>query len=483
MFLDKIKQAPMAGTFNDYILLPGLADLEPSNIDVSTRLTDNIELTTPFISSPMDTVSGSELAIALARLGGLGILHRNCSIEEEVEDARKVKRAESFIIRDVVSISPDQNVEEATDIMHKKNISGLPVIKDGKLSGIITKRDVTFATSSRFVKEVMTDNVIIAREDVSVKEAKKLMSENKIEKLPIVNKKDTLTGLITIKDLFLREKYPYGTRDEDGRLMVGAAVSPFDIKRAKVLEKHVDLLVIDVAHFHNKNVIESTKKLIKETDIEIIVGNIGTKEAMTDIITNLEGISGVRVGVGSGSICTTSDVTKAGSPTLYATCLVSEAIYENKSKISVISDGGIRHSGHAALAFSLGASAVMMGNVFARCKESLGELVTIGDRYYKKYRGMGSIEARQKRFTLDRYNTPSKELAEGVEGLVPYTGDTEQVVNRLVSGLKASMGYAGASSISDMWNKTKLARVSQLGGQELKPHNILLPNQNEKTEI
>ena len=197
MFLNKIKQAPMAGTFNDYILLPGLADLEPSDIDVSTRLTENIELTTPFISSPMDTVSGSELAIALARLGGLGILHRNCSIEEEVEDARKVKRAESFIIRDVVSISPDQNVEEATDIMHKKNISGLPVIKDGKLSGIITKRDVTFATSSRFVKEVMTGNVIIAREDVSVKEAKKLMSENKIEKLPIVNKKDKLTGLIT----------------------------------------------------------------------------------------------------------------------------------------------------------------------------------------------------------------------------------------------------------------------------------------------
>ena len=283
---------------------------------MSTRLTENIELTTPFISSPMDTVSGSDLAIALARLGGLGILHRNYSIEDEVEDARKVKRAESFIIRDVVSISPDQNVEEATDIMHKKNISGLPVIKDEKLSGIITKRDVTFATSSRFVKEVMTDNVIIAREDVSVEEAKKLMSENKIEKLPIVNKKGKLTGLITIKDLFLREKYPYGTRDEDGRLMVGAAVSPFDIKRAKVLEKHVDLLVIDVAHFHNKNVIESTKKLIKETDIEIIVGNIGTKEAMTDIITNLEGVSGVRVGVGSGSICTTSDVTKAGSPTL-----------------------------------------------------------------------------------------------------------------------------------------------------------------------
>ncbi|MFQ5710821.1 MAG: IMP dehydrogenase [Candidatus Geothermarchaeales archaeon] len=476
MFCEKILNAPSAATFNDFILTPGHVHVEPDEIDVSTWLTREIKLVSPFVSSPMDTVTESEMAIALARLGGLGFLHRNCSVEEEVEQARIVKRAESFIIRDVVSIKPDQMVGEAIKIMQEKKISGLPVVSGRRLQGIITKRDVYFSSPDKSVEDVMTKEVITAGEDVTIEEAKELMRENKIEKLPIVDDNKRLRGLITIKDIYLREKYPHATRDERGSLRVGAAISPFDLRRATALEKYVDILVIDVAHFHNENVIEATKKIMDNVGVEIIVGNIGTREAALDIATRLDGVAAVRAGVGSGSICSTSEITKAGSPTLHATSLAADAFNEVGADIKIIADGGIRTPGHAALAFAVGASTVMMGNIFARCKESPSELVIIGERYYKRYRGMGSAAAQAKRMALDRYGQPSKGIAEGVEGLVPYAGEAAEVVDRFVAGLKASMGYAGASSIKDMWLVARLARLSQLGQQEMRPHSIVLPS-------
>ncbi len=367
-------------------------------------------------------------------------------------------------------------VGKAVKIMQEKKISGLPVVKGNLLQGIITKRDVYFSSHDKQVNEVMTEKMTTADESVTIEEAKELMRENKIEKLPIIDEKKRLRGLITIKDIYLREKYPQATRDESGRLMVGAAISPFDLERAKNLEKYVDLLVIDVAHFHNENVIQATKKIMENVGSEIIVGNIGTREAALDIATRLEGVAAIRAGVGSGSICSTSEITKAGSPTLYATSVSADAFNEVGANIKIIADGGIRIPGHVALALAVGASTVMMGNIFARCRESPGELVVIGERYYKRYRGMGSSAARAKRMALDRYAQPIKGIAEGVEGMVPYAGEAVEVVSRFIAGLKASMGYAGASSIKDMWLLAKLARLSSLGVQEMKPHSIVLPS-------
>lgn len=424
----------------------------------------------------MDTVTESDMAVALARHGGLGVIHRNCSVDEQVAMAKRVKRAEALVIRDVITVTPDDTVGQALSLMEKHNISGLPVVEGTKLAGIVTGRDVRFAQASLLVKQVMTKSVVKAEEGTSIEEAQRLLRDHKIEKLPIVNKADELSGLITFKDILLRGKYPEAARDENGQLLCAAAVSPFDLDRAKKLDEYADILVTDVSHFHNSNVFKATKKLMAEVSADLIVGNIGTYQAAEDAIAELDGVSGFRVGIGSGSICTTSEVTKAGAPTLFAAAQVSDAVAKYKADIPVIADGGIRTPGDIAIALAVGASAVMIGNLFARCSESPGTLITIGGRYYKQYRGMGSETARAKRYSLDRYSMPSKGVPEGVEGWVPYKGEVSIVLDELVSGLRASMGYAGAGNIHELWTKARLAALSPSGAEEARPHDILLPS-------
>ena len=479
-FVEKFKGIQVAITFRDVMLIPGRSEVEPTDVNVRTRVTKSYELNIPIVSSPMDTVTESEMAIAIARHGGLGVIHRNCSIEEQLEMVKRVKRAEAAIIRDVITVGPDDSVGNTLALMHKHNISGLPVVEKQRLVGIVTGRDVRF-TEDRFpVKDVMTKNVVTAEEGISINEAQQILRDHKIEKLPIVNKEKELIGLITFKDILLRGKYPKAVRDENGQLLCGASISPFDLDRAKKLDKHVQILVTDVAHFHNANVFRATKKILSEVSADIVVGNIGTFEAAEDVITELDGVSGFRVGIGSGSICITSEVTRAGSPTLFATAQVSDAVAKYGTDIPVIADGGIRSPGDAAVALAGGASAVMIGNLLARCKESPGAVITIGGRYYKQYRGMGSASAIAKRHSTDRYAMPSKGVTEGVEGWVPYKGEASIVLDELVSGLQASMGYAGARNIQELWQKARLAALSQYGAEESRPHDIILPNESQE---
>ena len=424
----------------------------------------------------MDTVTEAELAIALARTGGLGVIHRNCSIEEQVAMLRAVKRAEAFIIYDVITITPDQTVKEAIELMERHNIHGLPVVdKNEKLVGIITGRDVRFAEHSLKVSDVMSKDVQTADEDITIEKAKEILHAHRIEKLPIVNEKGHIIGLITMKDLMLRGKYPNAARDEEGRILCAAAISPFDEKRVEELEKaNVDIIVIDVAHVHNANCFKAIKSILKNTNMEIVIGNLGTYEGAVDALTQLDGIAGLRVGIGSGSICTTSVVTRAGSPTLYATLSAADACLELGVKdVPIIADGGIRNPGDIAVAIAAGASCVMMGNIFAGTRESPGHLITLEGRYYKEYRGMASHAAKRKLYAMDRY--PAKAIAEGVEGYVPYRGTVEDVVTEFVSGLKATMGYVGARNIKEIWEKGKFGVLTQAGIRETRPHDIFMP--------
>ena len=475
-FRDKFENAVHALTFNDVLLLPGWATIEPSEAEVGSRATLGVELNVPFISSPMDTVTESEMAIALARHGGLGVLHRNCSAEQQVEMARKVKRAEALIIRDVVTVRPDLTVDDLLELMDRHGIHGFPVVDErDSIVGIVTWRDFRLADRSLRVEDVMTKEVITAGEEITLEEAKKVLHEHKIEKLPIVDDAGRVTGLITMKDITLKGTYPDAVRDEQGRLICAAAVSPFDLDRARALDEYVDIIVTDVAHFHNRNCFDAAKKILDEVSAEVVVGNIGTYEAAEDCLTKLDGVAGLRVGIGSGSICSTSVVTRAGAPTLFATSQVADAVKECGSDVPIIADGGIRNPGDIAVALAVGASCAMMGNVFAGTSESPGRLVALEGRYYKEYYGMGSAAARQKRYAQDRYSQPSKTINEGVEGWVPYRGSVSDIVAEFVGGLKAAMGYVGAQNVPEMWEKGRLALVTERGAQEISPHDIMLP--------
>jgi len=480
-FRDKFKNADNALTFNDVILLPGWTTLEPDEASVKTQATRNVSLNAPFIASPMDTVTESEMAIALARNGCLGVLHRNCSAEEEVDMARAVKRAEALIIRDVITVNPETTIEELLALMKEHSISGFPVVENGdSLAGIVTWRDVRLADKGLKVGDVMTKDVITGTEETSLEEAMVILHDHRIEKLPIVDGKGRVRGLMTMKDITLKGTYPDALRDEEGRLICAAATSPFDLERAKALDKYVDILITDVAHFHNKNCFEATKKILKEVEAEVIVGNIGTYEAAEDCLTKLDGVAGLRVGIGSGSICSTSVVTRAGAPTLYATSQAADAVKDYGADVPVIADGGLRNPGDIAVALAVGASCAMMGNVFAGCSESPGRLVALEGRYYKEYYGMGSPRARRKRFVQDRYSQPSKAISEGVEGWVPYRGPVTDIISEFVGGLKAAMGYVGARTIPEIWDKARLALITERGAKEIAPHNIMRPGPNRE---
>ena len=482
MFKDKFESIREGYTFDDVLLIPSKSPVEPRDADVSSKFSRHIDIKLPIASSPMDTVTETEMAIAMARQGAIGILHRNLSINQQAGFVRKVKREESIIIRDVHTVAPETPITELRNIMKTKNIGGLPVVSGEKLVGIVTKRDLEFAgKDKKFVQDIMVKDVIYAHDNIDIKEALEILYKNRIEKLPLVDKSMRVVGLITAKDITTREKFPQASRDKAGKLIVGAAVGPFDVERALTLEKEgVDVLVVDTAHAHNENVLASLKKMRKEISVDLVAGNIATKEAAEDLISI--GVDGLRVGIGPGSICTTRIIAGIGVPQLTAISDVAEVA--NGQNVPVIADGGIRFSGDIVKAFAAGANSVMLGSLFAGTEESPGGEIILNGRKYKAYRGMGSIGAIQTGIS-DRYGKlgATKFVAEGVEGVVPFRGKAEEVLFQLIGGVKSGMGYVGAKNIDELRIKSRFVKISANGLKESHPHDIRITSEPPNYQI
>lgn len=465
-------------TFDDVLLVPGKSSVLPRDVDVTTRLSRNINLNIPLISAAMDTVTESEMAIALAREGGIGIIHKNMTMTRQAEEVDKVKRSESGMILDPITITPDKTIGDVLDLMAKYSISGIPVVQDEKLVGILTNRDLRFQPDRGIkVAEVMTSqNLITAPLGTNLDEAEVILQKYKIEKLPVVDKTGKLRGLITFKDIQKKKRFPLACKDKHGRLRVGAAVGVAEdtVERAYALLKAgVDVLVVDTAHGHSRGVLGMVKRLkSKYPEAEIIAGNVGTSEAARDIIR--AGADAVKVGIGPGSICTTRVVAGVGVPQITA---VMECVsVARKYKIPVIADGGIKQTGDIPKAIAAGADSVMIGGLFAGLQESPGEKVLYEGRTYKIYRGMGSLGA-MKEGSKDRYfqdveDDLQKLVPEGIEGRVPYKGDLSATVYQMIGGLRAAMGYCGAENISALQKKARFVRMSDAGLRESHPHDI-----------
>ncbi|MEN8263700.1 MAG: IMP dehydrogenase [Nitrospirota bacterium] len=464
-------------TFDDVLLMPAKSDVLPGDADISTMLTKNIRINAPIISAAMDTVTDGNLAIAIAREGGIGIVHRAMSVSDQASEIDKVKKSESGMITDPITIQPEDRISKALGLMEKFRISGVPITKKKKLVGILTNRDLKFETDlQKKASQVMTKKgLITAREGITLEKAKEILHKYKIEKLPIVGKGMTLIGLITIKDIEKREKYPNSCKDSFGRLRVGGAlgVGREAVTRAAALIKAgVDVLVIDTAHGHSKRVINTVKDLKKKfPEVELIAGNVATAEATRDLID--AGVSAVKVGVGPGSICTTRIVAGAGVPQITAVKECSEVA--DAAGIPIIADGGIQFSGDVTKAIAAGASSVMIGGLFAGTDESPGELVLYQGRTYKVYRGMGSIGAMEAG-SKDRYaqeKVESKKLVpEGVEGRVPYKGLLSASVHQLLGGLRSGMGYCGCKNIDELRKRARFVRITPAGLKESHVHDV-----------
>lgn len=462
-------------TFDDVLLLPAKSDFVPSQADTSTRLTNNITINIPIVSAAMDTVTESALAIALAQEGGIGIIHKNISIEAQKREVAKVKRSEHGVILDPVTLSPDQPVRRAQELMNEQNVSGIPIVKGKKLVGILTRRDLKFLKDYDIdISSVMTkNNLVTGPAGTTLEQAKEILQKHKIEKLLLVNSHGELAGLITMRDIDRVQQYPRAAKDQRGRLLVGAAVSVHDYERIKALiTADVDIIVVDTAHGHSQNVIDTVKKIKTKYDINVIAGNIATAEAAEDLIR--AGANAVKVGIGPGAICTTRIISGVGVPQVSAIINCAEAA--QKHNIPVIADGGIRHSGDITKAIAAGASSVMIGSLFAGLKESPGQLVIYKGRQFKEYRGMGSLGAMVKG-SAERYGQKSsseegKLVPEGVEGRVPYRGSLSDFVYQLVGGLRAGMGYCGARNIEELMKKGRFVRISPASVSESHPHDI-----------
>jgi IMP dehydrogenase len=465
-------------TFDDVLILPAKSSVIPADADVSTKLSQHIELKIPIVSAAMDTVTESKTAISLAQLGGIGIIHRNLPIEIQADEVDKVKRHESGMVVDPITVRPRDKIFRAIELMQKYKISGLPVTdENNKLVGILTNRDIRFETRLDLaVEEVMTKNLVTVPLGTSLEEAEKLFHKHKIEKILMVDEDHHLKGLITYKDILKRIQYPNAAKDNLGRLRVGGAVGigADTMKRAQALVKaKVDVLIVDTAHGHSQRVLDTVKNLREAfPDLELIAGNIGTAEAAEELIGL--GVNAVKVGVGPGSICTTRVVTGAGVPQITA---ISDVRRVAKG-IPVIADGGIKFSGDITKAIAAGADAVMLGNLLAGTDESPGEVVMYQGRSYKIYRGMGSIEA-MKEGSRDRYfqDSPlseSKLVPEGIEGRVPYKGSASRIIQMMVGGLKAGMGYAGCGSIKELQNKARFIKVTSAGLRESHVHDVII---------
>jgi len=473
---DKIIETAI--TFDDVLLIPNKSKVLPRDVILKTRLTKNIELNIPILSAAMDTVTESEMAIAVAREGGIGIIHKNMNISAQASEVDKVKRSESGMIMDPITLTSDKTIADALLLMQQYKISGIPIINgDNKLIGILTNRDLRFEPDeTQLVSDIMTkENLVIAPVGTDLEKAEVILQKYKIEKLPVVDKQGRLKGLITFKDIQKRKKFPNASKDKFGRLRAGAAVgiSEDTIERARELVKSgVDVIVVDTAHGHSHGVINMVKKLKKEFDIDLIAGNVATAEATLDLIN--AGADCIKVGIGAGSICTTRVIAGVGVPQM--TSVIDCAAVASKYKIPIVSDGGVKQTGDVPKAIAGGADAVMLGGMFAGTEEAPGEKVLYEGRSYKVYRGMGSLEAMKKgssdRYFQDAEDDIDKLVPEGIEGIVPYKGNVGDTIYQILGGLRASMGYCGAKNINEMKLKTKFVKITNAGLKESHPHDV-----------
>ena len=461
-------------TFDDVLLVPAKSEVLPSEVNTGTKLTKKISLSIPLISAAMDTVTEARLAIALAREGGLGVIHKNMSVQQQALEVDKVKRSEHGVITDPISLGPDNTINEALELMERYRISGVPIIAKGKLVGILTNRDLRFETNfEQPIKDVMTkENLITASVGTTVEQAKAILQKHRVEKLPLVDQDFNLKGLITIKDIQKAVQYPNSTKDERGRLRVAAAVGITGAmeRAAALIEAGVDLIAIDSAHGHSKNVLTVVRELKKNfPDTELMAGNVATAEATVDLIE--AGADVVKVGIGPGSICTTRVVAGIGVPQVTAVYNCAQAA--RKYGVPIVSDGGIKYSGDICKAIATGADVVMIGSLFAGTEESPGEMEIYQGRSYKVYRGMGSVSA-MKQGSKDRYfqEDQKKLVPEGIEGRVAFKGSLSETAFQLVGGLRAGMGYCGCRNIEEMKTKTKFVRITAAGLRESHPHDI-----------
>ena len=467
-------------TFDDVLLLPARSSVVPRDVDTGTQLTAGIRLNIPLVSAPMDTVTEAALAIALAQEGGIGIIHKNMSPEAQAREVEKVKRSENGIIVDPVTLPPDASAATARERMAEHNVSGFPIVReDGKLVGILTRRDMKFLASDRPIREVMTaTNLVTAAPDTTLEDAEKVLNEHKVEKLLLVDSEGRLAGLITMRDIDMLRQFPRSCKDPRGRLRVGAAVGVHDYERVGMLiAADVDVIVVDTAHGHSDNVVRTVEKVKSDHEIDVIAGNVATADGAADLIA--AGADGVKVGIGPGSICTTRVISGVGVPQITAICECARAA--RKKGISVIADGGVRQSGDITKAIAAGASAVMMGSLFAGLDESPGEMVIFKGRRFKVYRGMGSLGAMVKgssdRYGQERETDEEKLVPEGVEGRVPYRGTLAEFVYQLVGGLRAGMGYCGTLTIDDLRSSAAFIRVSNASQIENHPHDIAITHE------
>ena len=463
-------------TFDDVLLVPQLSSILPKDVDITSRLTRNIQLNIPLISAAMDTVTESQMAIAMAREGGIGVIHKNLSIENHAKEVDRVKRSESGMILDPVTITSRKTIREALDIMAHFHISGVPVVNDGKLVGILTNRDIRFETNLELlVSDRMTGkNLITVKKGTTLNEAKSVLQKHRIEKLLVIDDEGTLCGLITVKDILKKENHPNAGTDRHGRLLVAAAigVSSDTMERAQALvNANVDALVVDTAHGHSKGVLETVKKLKSRLNVDIIAGNVATAAGTQELID--AGVDAVKVGIGAGSSCTTRMIAGVGVPQLTAVMDAFESAQKND--IPIISDGGMRYSGDIAKSFAAGAETAMLGSILAGTNESPGEIILWEGRSFKSFRGMGSIAAMNEG-SKDRYfqqNTESKKLVpEGIEGMVPYKGDVMETIHQLMGGVRSSMGYCGTKSIKEFHKNIEFIRITGAGMKESHPHDI-----------
>jgi IMP dehydrogenase len=481
MYTEKLKM-PLSLTFDDVLLEPAASEIEPAEADVRSRFSKRIALNIPLVSSAMDTVTESTMAIALAREGGIGVIHRNMTPERELQEVTVVKQAEELIEREVLFVEKTATVSDAERLMNQYSIGGVPVVDKEKIIGIVSRRDVRTISSKRGdekITVIMTRKPITASEDITSDKALEIMYTNKVERLPVVDRAGRLVGIITMQDILEKRQYPLATRDAKGKLRVAAAVGPFDFSRAMLLdERGADALVVDCAHGHNLKVVKGVREIKESAKADIIAGNIATiaaAEALLD--TNVDGI---KVGIGPGSICTTRIVAGVGVPQITAVSQVADVVLD--TGIPVIADGGVRFSGDVAKAIAAGADSVMMGSMFAGTDEAPGKVITIKGRRYKQYRGMGSLGVMSSGESSDRYFQKkdigsTKFVPEGVEGVTPYVGHVSEVIYQLVGGLKSAMGYTGSRTIPDMHKKARFVRITNAGMAESHPHNILITDE------
>ena len=474
--MDKVKAKAL--TFDDVLLVPSYCDFLPSQASVKTSLTKNIDINLPLLSAAMDTVTEYRMAIALAEAGGIGILHKNCSIQEQSNAVRNVKKYESGVVRDPTTISSKETIGQLKQLTGELNISGMPVVDDGVVKGIVTSRDFRYADNmDGLVESIMTprEKLITVLEGTSQEVVKKMMYENRIEKVLVLDKSEKLTGLVTMKDIEKSEKHPNATKDDAGQLRVGAAIGTGTetLDRAKSLfDSGVDLFVVDSAHGHTKSVIETVKMIKKEFPTkDIIAGNVATPEGAEALIE--AGADGIKIGMGPGSICTTRIIAGIGVPQISAILTIYEKV---KGKVPLIADGGMRYSGDIAKAIAAGADSVMLGSIFAGTEEAPGEFELYQGRSFKTYRGMGSLGAMSKRDDSNRYLQEDidaeKLVPEGVEGRVPYKGWAINVINQLIGGLRQSMGYVGCMNIQEMKEKSKFVEITNAGMTESHVHDV-----------